>query len=333
VRILIAEDDLVSRYLLAKGLVEWGHEVVVTRDGLEAWDAVQADDAPVLAIFDWMMPGLDGPELCRKIRQDLPALPIYLILLTGRNSKEDLLGGLEAGADDYLTKPFDPNELKVRIKVGSRIIELQSSMALRVRELEVAVQDRKRAEEALLNLTLTDDLTGLYNRRGFFTLAEYHARTLQRTGQGSLLIYADMDGLKQINDTFGHQEGSVAIANAAAILRQTFRESDIVARLGGDEFAVLAPNVSPDEILILTSRLAENLRRHNVQHDSGYALSLSIGTVCFAPNIDLTIEELVSKADAAMYLDKRSKRSAGLMNAYESETLATLADSVVNGGI
>ena len=306
-RVLIAEDDPVSRRVLFATLVKWGHEVLVAGDGLEAWAALQAEDAPPLAILDWMMPEMDGLEVCRRVRRREAASPPYLILLTARSLKEDLVEGLEAGADDFLTKPFDRNELRVRLQVGARIVDLQRSLAERVRELEEAVEERRRAEEELRELTLTDDLTGLYNRRGFFTLAEHHFKTARRTNQNSLIIYADLDGLKQINDSFGHDEGSRAISQTADILRQTFRESDIIARLGGDEFVILAADAS-DRIDRISGRLQEKLRAYSEQANRGYVLSLSLGSVGVKPDGGSTIEELVARADEAMYRHKRDKR-------------------------
>jgi diguanylate cyclase (GGDEF)-like protein len=309
VKILIAEDDPVSSRVLSTNLIRWGHEVVATCNGLEAWQALQEDNAPQLAILDWMMPGMAGPEVCRKVRQEITTSPIYLILLTAMSRKQDLVEGLEAGADDYLTKPFDRHELRVRLQAGVRIVELQSSLRERVRELEAAIVERQRAEDELRNLTMTDHLTGLYNHRGFFTLADHYAKTAHRTSQSSLLIYADMDGLKQINDRFGHTEGSLAIAKTAEILRQTFRDSDIIARLGGDEFVILTTDVSACELDGILGRLRENFRRYNEQGNHSYRLALSIGIVRMEHNTDSTIEELIARADVAMYEDKRSKNS------------------------
>lgn len=218
-RILIAEDDPVSSHLLATTLTKWGHDVVTTDNGLEAWAALQKDDAPRLAIIDWMMPGIEGPEICRRVRREIKTAPTYIILLTALRQKEQMVAGLEAGADDYLSKPFDRHELRVRLQARARIVELQGSLAQRVRELEAAIVERKRAENALRNLSLTDDLTGLYNHRGFFNLAEHHLKTARRTRQSSILLYADLDGLKEINDMFGHSEGSSAIAKTAEVLR------------------------------------------------------------------------------------------------------------------
>ena len=139
-RMLIAEDDAVSRHVLQSVLTSWGYEVVVAKGGEEAWQALQAEDHPFLAILDWMMPGLDGPEICRKCRTELASKPIYLILVTGRGNKDDLVRGLEAGADDYVTKPFDSKELLARARVGARVVELRGNLVARVRELEDALR-------------------------------------------------------------------------------------------------------------------------------------------------------------------------------------------------
>ncbi len=312
-RILISEDDPISSRILSKMLAKWGHEVITTRDGLEAWAVLSGMDAPPLAILDWMMPEMDGPEVCRKVRREITNSPPYLILLTARNRKEDLIEGLEAGADDFITKPFDAHELRVRLKAGRRITELQSSLAERVLELEEAIVERKRAEDELRNLTLTDYLTGLYNRRGFFTLVSHRLKVSRRTRKDALIFYADLDGLKQINDTFGHNEGSQAIAGTAEVLRQTFRESDIIARLGGDEFAVLAADASSGEIKVITERLRENIRSYNERRQQKYALSLSLGAVCVEANTGLTIEELIAEADRAMYEQKHRREKSVLV--------------------
>jgi two-component system cell cycle response regulator len=307
-RILIAEDDIVSSRVLATNLRKWGHEVVTTVNGLEAWAALQMPDAPRLAILDWMMPGLEGPEICRRVRAQSDTAHIYLILLTALQNKEQMVRGLEAGADDYISKPFDRHELQARLKAGERIVGLQGSLAQRVREPEAAIDERQQAEAALRNLTLTDDLTGLYNHRGFFNLAEHHLKTARRARQSSLLIYADLDGLKQINDTFGHTEGSLAITRTAEVLKQSFRSSDIVSRLGGDEFAILVANVPSGEKDVLLNRLQENLRVETDKSTRGYALSLSVGDVWVAHDSNLSVEQLIVAADTSMYDRKRIRK-------------------------
>jgi DNA-binding response OmpR family regulator len=148
-RILIAEDDLVPRTVLERTLQKWGHEVIVTADGTAAWEAFQNPNPPPLAILDWMMPGMDGPEVCRKVRALSRPQPTYLILLTARNKKEDVVLGLESGADDFVTKPFDQQELRSRVRVGERIVELQRGLADRVRQLEDALAQVKQLKGLL----------------------------------------------------------------------------------------------------------------------------------------------------------------------------------------
>ncbi|MDQ1729606.1 MAG: hypothetical protein QOD33_1731 [Pyrinomonadaceae bacterium] len=311
-KILVAEDDPVSSRLLAVILKKWGHEVVTTNNGNEAWSLLQQDGAPPLAILDWLMPGLEGPEVCRRVRRNRKTSATYLILLTSLRDKEQMVAGIEAGADDYLAKPFNHNELRVRLQAAARIVELQASLAQRVTQLEAAVAERRRAEEALRNLSLTDDLTGLYNHRGFFTLAEHCLRMTRRSRQSSLLIYTDLDGLKQNNDSFGHAEGSLALVKAAEILRQTFRDSDIVARLGGDEFAVLSLNVLRSEQDKILRRLDDKVLSANETHEHAYLLSLSVGAVWIAQDDIRDIPELIEQADKLMYLQKRSKQLSAI---------------------
>jgi two-component system, cell cycle response regulator len=209
--------------------------------------------------------------------------------------------GLEAGADDYVIKPFDNDELHARVEVGIRVVELQRSLAQRVAELE-------QAQETLRKLSLTDDLTGLYNRRGFFTLAEQHLKTARRAHKEASLIYTDLDGLKRINDTHGHDEGSRALKVIADVLRSTFRSSDIIARIGGDEFVILETYAGPNDSETSIARLQENLRLRNAQQMNGYQLSLSIGVARVAADDQPTIEALLTRGDGLMYQQKRSKR-------------------------
>ena len=148
-KILIAEDDPVSRRLLQAALIKWGYEVSVTANGKEAWNALQAPDAPSLLILDWLMPEMDGVEICREARQNSALKSAYIILLTSRGSKEDIVKGLEAGADDYVTKPFDHGELRARVQVGSRVVQLQTALADRVKDLEDAIASVKTLQGLL----------------------------------------------------------------------------------------------------------------------------------------------------------------------------------------
>ncbi|MCM3870231.1 MAG: diguanylate cyclase [Pyrinomonadaceae bacterium] len=300
-KILIAEDETVSRRVLRMTLESWGHEVIEACDGAAAWQILQHPDSPKFAILDLTMPEMDGITVCHQVRQNQNATPVYIILLTSKSSKSDIVMGLEAGADDYVTKPFDADELHARVKVGIRMVELQVSLAQRVAELE-------QAQETLRNLSLTDDLTGLYNRRGFFALADPHLKTARRAKRKVSLIYIDMDDLKGINDTHGHKEGSNALQEIADILRGTFRSSDIMARIGGDEFVILETYGEQNEAPNSVARLQDNLRRRNIESVRDYELSLSIGVALVESEDSLTIEALLTRGDGLMYEQKRNKR-------------------------
>jgi sigma-B regulation protein RsbU (phosphoserine phosphatase) len=148
-RILVAEDQAVSRHILVASLQKWGYQVTAVENGTQAWRSLTSEDAPPLAILDWLMPGMDGTEICRQMRLSPKARPVYLILLTARRGQEDKVHGLQAGADDYITKPFDREELRARVQVGTRVLELQGALALRVRELEEALSRVKTLQGLL----------------------------------------------------------------------------------------------------------------------------------------------------------------------------------------
>jgi len=282
-------------------LQSWGHEVIEAADGAIALQLLQSDDPPKLAILDLSMPEMDGITVCQHVRQNPSATPVYIILLTANTSKALIVTGLEAGADDYVTKPFDTDELHARVKVGMRMVELQLSLAQRVAELE-------QAQDSLRNLSLTDDLTGLYNRRGFFTLAEQHLSNARRAKRQASLIYIDMDGLKHLNDTHGHEVGSMALREVADILRETFRSSDLIARIGGDEFVVFETYLGPNDGGTGVQRLEAKLSQHNLEQARDYNISLSIGVAPVAFDALLTLEELLTNGDRMMYEQKRTKR-------------------------
>jgi diguanylate cyclase (GGDEF)-like protein len=301
VRILIAEDETVSRRILKMTLESWGHEVVEATDGAVALQILQDDNPPKLAILDLSMPKMDGITVCQQVRQNRSATPVYIILLTANTRKELIVTGLEAGADDYVTKPFDTGELHARVKVGMRMVELQMSLAQRVAELELA-------QESLRNLSLSDDLTGLYNRRGFFTLAEQQLNSARREGRDASLIYIDMDGLKRLNDTHGHEMGSRAIQEVADILRETFRSSDLIARIGGDEFVIFETSNGANDGGNDVQRLQNNVSHHNARPSRNYEISLSIGVALMSADSALTLDELIKHGDREMYEQKRNKR-------------------------
>src|ERR1035437_7441439 len=192
-KILIADDDVTSRLVLEGVLKKHGHEVVVTVDGTEAWGAMQRPDAPRLAIIDWVMPGPAGVDGCRRVRSRQSDQPPYIIILTSRGEKTDIVAGLEAGADDYLAKPFDPGELLARVGGGLRMIELQERLI--------------EARDALAHEAMHDPLTGVLNRRAFASVLSRELSREQRHHHGLAVGVCDIDYFKQINDTHGHQTG------------------------------------------------------------------------------------------------------------------------------
>src|SRR5271163_4693783 len=189
-RILIAEDDPVSRRLLELFLVKWGFEVSIATTGTEALQMLERLDAPRLAILDWMMPGMEGVQVCQKLRESADRKYVYVLLLTARTQKEDLLQGLESGADDYLTKPFNAQELRARLHVGQRILNLQENLII--------------AKEELFFRATHDALTGISNRGvAMDALLREHSRQVREGGSFGIIL-ADIDHFKYINDKHGH---------------------------------------------------------------------------------------------------------------------------------
>ncbi|MEO1235125.1 MAG: diguanylate cyclase, partial [Myxococcota bacterium] len=231
-KILVVEDDAVTRARLAFLLRKNGYQVDVAEDGDQGWDAFQGDYYPIV-LSDWSMPGLSGPELCGRIRAYEGELYTYLILITGKTEKSNIAQGLEAGADDYVTKPFDSGELLARLRTGRRILDLQASM--------------RDAQRQLQELASRDGLTGVLNRRALEErLAELFSYLLRRATPLSLAML-DLDHFKRINDTYGHQAGDDVLREAALRVSGVVREYDAVGRYGGEEFMVLLPDTPADE--------------------------------------------------------------------------------------
>ena len=194
-KILIAEDDLTSRLILENMLTKWGYDVVSATNGTDAWGKLQEEDAPRLLILDWMMPGIEGVEICKRIRKNSKSEDqyTYVMLLTAKESKENIVTGMEAGADDYITKPFDMHELRVRVRAGERIVQLQSELLNAKKELEI--------------LSCTDPLTGVLNRRAILSKVGAELSRAKRENTSVSILILDLDHFKRINDTFGHLAG------------------------------------------------------------------------------------------------------------------------------
>jgi len=282
-KILIVDDDESMRSLMVTLLTQKGHSCETATNGREALDKISKTEFNA-AITDIVMPEMDGISLTKELSNRYQRLPVMII--TGYTEEYSAETAMASGAREFIKKPFSPTEFIIRFDKMMR---------------------EHRAEDALLILSLTDDLTGLYNRRRFFVLTEQYLKVAIRTKKRLLLLFIDMDDLKWINDQYGHNEGDQALIDFAEILKQSFRESDIIARIGGDEFVVLFVSTDENHERLLT-RLHENLKDYNDQRSRRYPLSVSVGTAQFDPEYPISIDELLSKADASMYAEKRKKR-------------------------
>jgi diguanylate cyclase (GGDEF)-like protein len=292
--ILIAEDDFTSRTILAGVLKKGGHEVTATVNGAEAWQAMQQPDAPVLAILDWMMPEMDGPEVVRRIRALQTDRPPYIIMLTSKSEKADIIAGLEYGANDYLAKPFDPGELHARIEVGRRMVEMQSALI--------------ESREILAHQATHDLLTGLLNRRA---ILDRLREELARAGRQSDVLavgMCDIDHFKQVNDTYGHQTGDDILCGLTQILSGSLRAYDSIGRMGGEEFLVIAPMKAGMDCISIFSRLCAKVAESKIRTRSGeLSVTMSIGLARVA--VENTVDQILEAADAALYRAKSKGRN------------------------
>jgi two-component system cell cycle response regulator len=314
---LIADDDRVATTLLATVLKRWGFEVSIANDGVAAWEQL-VGQAPALAIVDWMMPGLDGPDLCRRIRGDSRLGGMHVILLTGRSGQADIVAGLDAGADDYVVKPFQIEELRARVQVGVRVIQLKERLAAEVERLQAARDD-------LEHLANSDVLTDLCNRRSWFNRAAIEHERCRRYARPIALLMVDLDHFKKVNDTYGHVIGDLVLKRFAELLRDVCRTSDVVGRVGGEEFAVLLPETCVDNARHVAHRIVHACRdaRLAAPHDD-IRFTCSIG-VAGVDGSDMTIDDTMRRADVALYEAKRSGR-------YRATTVADLAAAVTAPG-
>ncbi len=245
--VLIAEDDPIFRRVLENWLKKWNYRVTSLENGLEAWRVLQQKDAPQMAILDWMMPGLDGIELCRRIRSHEDGPYKYVLLLTAKGSKEDVVAGLEAGADDYLTKPFDVNELRARVWAGKRILELQGAL--------LRVQKELQFESA------HDQLTGLWNRGAIMGLLHRESQRSVRIGKALGVIMADLDHFKNINDRYGHPVGDVVLREVSRRILASVRNYDYVGRYGGEEFLIVLGECTASDLAVTAERMRTSVSR------------------------------------------------------------------------
>ena len=287
-KLLLAEDNPGDARLLRDALAEItesGFKLTHCETLAQALESILSNK-PDVVLTDLGLPDSQGLEAVCRLHRAAPEVPI--VVLTAVHDEALAIQSLQEGAQDYLVKG--------QIDGGSLWRALRYAM------------ERQRVQLELLNLSMIDDLTGLNNRRGFLRLSEHHVKLAYRIGKPFMIAFIDLDGLKQINDTYGHQEGNHALVDASNVLKDSFRQSDILARIGGDEFAALVADASEDSIEIVTDRIQDKLASVNAKPGRRYDLSCSVGIVAADITQPTGLEALLSQADALMYQQKRSKR-------------------------
>lgn len=297
--ILIAEDNPVSRKLIEKALIKTGHKVVSVEDGRKALELFNKSFFPIV-LTDWVMPEMDGVELCQAIRQtDTPGY-VYIVLLTANDSKDDIVTGLKAGADDYLTKPFNHAELIARLNTGKRILDLERSL--------------KEANEEIRILSVTDSLTGCYNRSYLNERLPQEINRARRYKHPLSLILGDIDHFKKVNDTYGHLVGDHILKEFIKCFMETIRQNvDWVARYGGEEFLIVLPETDLKSATRLAERLRSNLSQRVIEiQGKQISITASFGITGFdptTPDEKISPEALINEADKFMYQAKEEGRN------------------------
>jgi two-component system cell cycle response regulator len=296
VKALIAEDNAGFRLVLERMLRKWGCDVVVAENGSKALEILQVHDPPKLAILDWMMPGLDGVEVCRRVREQNREPYIYILLLTAKNSAEELVEGMEAGADDYLRKPVDSHELRVRLRAGRRILDLQDEVV--------------QAREALRHQATRDSLTGLWNRSAMFDVLTRELKRAKREASTLSVVMADLDHFKQVNDNFGHSAGDSALQEAARRMTACVRTYDTPCRYGGEEFLIVMPRCDLSDAAIRAEQIRSAIAATPFQIPEGsLTVTCSLGVSASSGDAKFEASALLNEADEALYTAKHNGRN------------------------
>ncbi len=296
-RILIADDDPSFRRLLQDTLTMWGYDVVVAENGNAALKILESEAAPKLAILDWMMPGMSGVEVCRNVRERANHAYTYLLLLTSRQCDEDLVTGMEAGADDYIMKPYKHSELRLRLRAGRRIIELQNEL--------LAARDILHAKAT------HDSLTGLLNHEEILLVLDKELARSDRDGVCVSIIMADIDHFKRVNDTFGHIAGDAVLRIVAQKMHSMVRAYDSIGRYGGEEFLIILPECGLDCAATFAERLRLYIGRDGIDTPDGMIrVTISLGVATATGRNNRQGEHaLVRAADSALYKAKENGRN------------------------
>jgi len=294
-RILVADDSPVFRELLQKMLLEWGYEVIAVADGQQAWELLRQENGPRLALLDWMMPGMEGADVCRQVRAGVRDRYVYIMLLSVRAELADVVKGMESGADDYIVKPFQVDELRARLRAGRRVLKLQEELV--------------EAREALREQATRDGLTGLWNRTAIFDILQNELARCGRSGEPLIVLMADLDGFKPVNDQYGHMTGDAVLRQVAARMRAAVRRYDAVGRYGGEEFLIVLPGCEMVAGLALGERIRHAIGTECFRTgDTEIRLTCSLGAACASPSAIPRADDLVREADAALYSAKHQGR-------------------------
>jgi len=289
-KILLADDDRVSRKKVSEKLREWNHEVTEAVDGVQALHALSQDQSPNIAILDWNMPLMDGLDLCRYVRNNRKGHEyLYILILTGKTETHHLIEALDAGADDYIRKPCNTDELHARLRVAIRILELQNSLIVKATH---------------------DPLSNLLNHGAILEELNKELSRMTRDKRPISVVLADLDHFKKINDTYGHQAGDIVLKEASRRMRSTLRCYDHLGRYGGDEFLIVLPGCSAFDAKRLANRLQNGVCSAPVQTVSGQiAITMSLGVTTTSHLERATSESLIHSADEALYVAKKNGRN------------------------
>ena len=296
-RILVADDDPISRRMMQGMLERSGYDVLLVEDGISACQELAKPDGPRLALIDWMMPGLDGPSVCRHMRRKQSEAYVYILLLTSKQSGEDIVEGLEAGADDYLTKPCRPAELKARLMTGVRILKLEDKLV--------------EAREAMRTRATRDALTKLWNRSSILAYLKDGMERRNLHGNAISVLLCDVDHFKSFNDRYGHQVGDEVLQQVASRLQSSVRSGDYVGRYGGEEFLILLHNCRPEDLLKQAERVRRSVTDWPFETASGkLGATVSIGAIALRGVGEvMSVEAVIKETDRALYQAKADGRN------------------------
>lgn len=307
-KILVAEDSASARMVIERALVDLGHDCILANDGDQAWARFQGSAADVV-ISDWMMPGMDGDELCRRVRSDPTAPYAYFIILTSLEGRHHVVNGMQAGVDDYLTKPFDREELEARLIAAARVTTLHHRLADQGAELE-------RLNATLFEDSRRDHLTGLGNRKRLDEdLAEWTARA-ERYGDIFSIALFDIDNFKGYNDTFGHLAGDEVLRSVAGTLKRACRLGDAAYRYGGEELLVAFAGQPLEAARTTGERIRKAIETMAIPfgHPTSEVITASAGIAELQVGNNDTVDQLLARADAALYEAKKAGRNRVVVN-------------------